>query len=138
RYYFEMLGGLAIISALPLAWLARRVGRWPVYIGLAALLLFTLFSYSLPRIGVLHRFDWVSPDLIQAVEGRREGDRPVVVVLKGSDVRWRAVGPLMAVTHPLLDSPIVAAIDNGTPGYREQILAHFPDRQVIDMTAVGN
>jgi hypothetical protein len=138
RYYYEMVGGLAIISALPLAWLARRWNRWAIYVALAVILVYGFVSYSIPRVGVLYRFNWVSPALIQAVEAKREGEQPVLVLLKGTDVRWRAVGPLMAVTSPLLDSEIVAAIDNGAAGYRDQIIANFPDRQVIDMTAVGN
>jgi len=138
RYYFEMLGPLALLSALPLAWLARRVGRWPVYAMLLLVLAFTLVTYSLPRIHVLHRFNWVSPQLIDAVNARREGDAPVLVLIKGADVKWRALGSLMAVTHPFLDSDIVAAVDNTMPGFRDQILARFPDRQVITMTAAGN
>jgi hypothetical protein len=138
RYYFEMVSGLSIISALPLAWLIRRWKRWPVYIALLVVLVYTLITYSLPRINVLHRFNWVSPELVAAVQAHRLGDQPVVVILSGTDVKWRALGGLMAVTSPLLDSDIVAAIDNTRPGYRDQILAHFPGRQVIDMTASGN
>jgi hypothetical protein len=138
RYYFEMVAPVAIISALPLAWIARRWRRWPVYVGLTLLLVATLFTYSLPRIHVLYRFNWVSPQLIQAVNRHREGDQPVLVIVRGQEVRWRALGPLMAVTSPMLDSDIVAAIDNTLPGVRERILANFPDRQVIEMTAEGN
>jgi 4-amino-4-deoxy-L-arabinose transferase-like glycosyltransferase len=138
RYYYEILGPLAIISALPLAWLARRVGRLPVYAALTLVLVVTLFNYSLPRINVLHRFNWVSPELIQAVEARREGDRPLLVIVSGTDVRWRALGSLMAVTNPLLDSDIVAAIDNTPLGDHDAIIAQFPGRQVIQMTASAN
>jgi hypothetical protein len=140
RYYYEMLAPLAIISALPLAWLARRFNRWLVYVSLFAVLIVTLFTYSLPRVHVLYRFNWVSPQLVDAVNARREpdSDRPVLVLIKGSNVLWRALGSLMAETSPLLDSDIVAAIDNTTPGFRQQILDKFPDRQVIEMTAEGN
>ena len=138
RYYFEILGPLSILSALPIAWLARRWRRWPVYGVLAVMLVVTLFSYSLPRINVLYRFNWVSPELIQAVEAKRTDDRPVLVLLTGSDIKWRALGSLMAITTPMLDSDIVAAIDTTQPGQREAILEQFPDRQVIEMTASGN
>ncbi|MBZ0288062.1 MAG: hypothetical protein K8I30_10645, partial [Anaerolineae bacterium] len=138
RYYYEMVGPLAIISAILLAWLARRLGRWLVYIALFAMLIVTLFTYSLPRIHVLYRFNWVSPELVEAVNERREGDQPVLVLIEGSNVLWRALGSLMAETSPLLDGDIVAAIDNTTPGFRQQILDKFPDRQVIEMTAEGN
>ncbi len=98
----------------------------------------TLFGYSLPRTNVLYRFNWVSPELIQAVEAKRTDDRPVLVLLTGSDIKWRALGSLMAITTPMLDSDIVAAIDTTQPGQREAILEKFPDRQVIEMTASGN
>ncbi|MBC6938195.1 MAG: hypothetical protein DWB42_20525, partial [Chloroflexi bacterium] len=74
RYYFEGLGALAILSAVPLAHLARR-RRWPVYAALAVVLVFSLYAYSTPRITPLYRFNWVSPELIEAVEARREDDR---------------------------------------------------------------
>ncbi len=138
RYYFEGLGGLAILTGAPVAWLARRWRRWPVYAAFAALLLVTLYAYSTPRITPLYRFNWVSPELIEAVEARREDDRPVLVLIGGTDVRWRAYGSLMAGTSPYLDSDIVAAWDTRAPGLREQILARFPDRQVIEMTAERN
>ncbi len=138
RYYFEMLAPLALISAVPVAWLARRLGRLPVYLLLALALGNSFFLYSLPRIEVLYRFNWVSPEMIEAVEARREDDRPVLVLLEGADIRWRALGPLMAITSPHLDSDIVAGIDNTQPGFRAQVLARFPDRQIIEMTAQGN
>jgi hypothetical protein len=138
RYYFEMVAPLALISALPLAWLARRWKRWPVYGLVTIALVYFLVIYSLPRVNVLRRFNWVSPELIAAVQSHREGNEPVLVLIKGADVRWRALGSLMAVTSPLLDSDIVAAIDNTSPGFRDQILDRFPDRQIIEMTAAGN
>lgn len=137
RYYFEGLGALAILSAVPLAHLARR-RRWPVYAALAVVLVFSLYAYSTPRITPLYRFNWVSPELIEAVEARREDDRPVLVLVAGSEVRWRALGPLMAITSPYLDSDIVVAWDTLAEGVRENILARFPDRQVIEMTAQAN
>ena len=50
----------------------------------------------------------------------------------------------MAVTSPYLDSDIVGAWNyqagNGNSGdsVRQQIIARFPGRQVIDMDATGN
>ncbi len=137
RYYFEGLTAAALLSALPLAALARRWRRWPVYAGLTALLLYSLYAYSTPRITPLYRFNYVTPELNAAVEARRDG-RPALVIVTGSEVRWRALGSLMAVTSPFLDSDIVAAIDNMQPGVRDAILARFPDRQVIELYAAGN
>lgn len=138
RYYFEALTALTLLSALPLGWLARRGLRLFVYGVLGAALIYSLYAYSTPRISVLYRFNRVGQDLIAQVEARREGDRPVLVVVNGTDVRWRAYGSLMAVTSPYLDSDIVAAWNYGDDTVREQIIAQFPDRQVIEMSANGN
>jgi len=138
RYYFEALGALALISAIPLAWLMKHVGRLPVYIVLGAVLIYSLYAYSQPRIDVLYRFNWISPQLVEAVDQRREPDRKVLVLVSGQDVRWRAYGSLTVKTSPLLDSDIVVAWDTGGAGVRDSILKLFPDRQVIELTAQGN
>ena len=143
RYYYEALSALAIISALPIAWLAHRTSRNVIYPILAALLLWSFYSYSMPRITALEGFNNITGDLIEAVEERRiSDDIPVLVVVTNSpdgDARWRSFGALMAVTDPHLDSDIVVAWDYA-PGtrIRTQILSRFPDRQVIDMQAAGN
>jgi hypothetical protein len=87
---------------------------------------------------VLYRFNWISPQLVEAVDKRRQGDRPVLVLVSGSDVRWRAYGSLTVKTSPYLDSDIVVAWDTGGQGVRDSILKMFPDRQVIEMQAVAN
>ncbi len=137
RYYFEALGAFALISAIPLAWLMKRIGRLPVYIVLVAVLVYSLYAYSQPRIDVLYRFNWISPQLVEAVDRRREGERSVLVVVSGSDVRWRSYGSLTVKTSPFLDSDMVVAWDNGG-GTREALLKEFPDRQVIELQAVAN
>jgi hypothetical protein len=138
RYYFEALGALALISAIPLAWLMKRTGRLPVYIVLGAVLIYSLYAYSQPRIDVLYRFNWISPQLVEAVDQRREPDRKVLVLVSGQDVRWRAYGSLTVQTSPFLDSDIVVAWDTGGTGVRESLLKLFPDRQVIELTAQAN
>ncbi len=140
RYYYEALTACALLAALPLGWLAAGGRWWRIGVGggLVVALLVSLYGYSMPRISPLYRFNWVSPALIEAVEARREGERPVLVLITGEDVRWRAYGALMASTSPYLDSPIVAAWDTGGSGVRDAILSAFPDRQVILMTADRN
>lgn len=138
RYYYEMLGAFALLSAIPLGWLARRFDRLSVYIVFAGLMVYSLMGYSKPRIEPLYRFNWVSPELIEAVNSRRTGDATVLVIVQGTDVRWRSYGSLMVSTSPYLDSDIVAAWDNQQPGMRDAIIALFPGRQVIQMTADGN
>lgn len=137
RYYYEALAAAALLTALPLAWLAQRA-RLPLYAGLAALLLWSLYSYSTPRIEALHGFNFISRDLLEEIETRRESEGPLLVIVNGADVRWRAMGTLMAVTNPYLDSDIVVAWDYQVPGVREGILARLGDRQIIEMDAIGN
>lgn len=138
RYYFEALTALSIISALPLARLMRRVGRLPVYALLAVVLIYSLYVYSTPRIMALHGFNLISREILDGVEARRTDDEPVLVIITGGDVRWRALGELMTVTSPYLDSDIVMAWDNLQPGVREAIVARFPNRPIIEMEADGN
>jgi FlaA1/EpsC-like NDP-sugar epimerase len=143
RYYYEALTAAAVLSALPLAYLLRFVPRLLLYSVLTLVLVVSLFSYSLPRVQVLYRFNFIGQDILDEIEIRREGEKPVLILINGTDsgdnrVRWRALGTLMAVTSPFFDSDIVAAWDYGADGVRDQILARFPDRQIIEMDAVGN
>ncbi len=141
RYYYEALPALAILSAVPLGWIARGRLRGAVYGLLAAALVYSFVTYSLPRIGVLYRYNQISPALIEGVQARRDGDRPVLALVNGTNVRWRSFGALMAVTSPYLDSAIVAAWNyRGATSdeVRAQILARFPDWQVIELEALEN
>ena len=137
RYYFEGLFAAALISALPIVWLAQRTRKSLVYGLFAAVLLVSLVINTLPRVSVLTGFNLMDRRLIEAVEARREPGREVLVIVTGEDVRWRSYGELMVVTSPYLDSPIVAA-RSSTSLPRASILERFPDRQVIDMVAQEN
>ncbi|MBZ0301528.1 MAG: hypothetical protein K8J31_17410, partial [Anaerolineae bacterium] len=86
----------------------------------------------------LYRFNFITPEPIEGVMARRTSSEPVLVIVRGEDVRWRALGTLMSVTSPYLDSDIVVAWDYLQPGVREDIEARFPDRQIIEMQAEGN
>ncbi len=141
RYYYEALTAAALLTALPLGWIARKAGRLWTYPVLLALMVFTLFHYSTPRIEALYRFNNISPELVQQVDELRTDDRPVLVIVIGDTsgenrVRWRSYGSLMAVTNPYLNSDIVVARDFG--GRREAFEAMFPDRQVLILVAQGN
>lgn len=138
RYYYEGLLSLALLSALPLAWIIQRVKRYHlVYAGFAVLLALSFFNYSLPRVGVLHGFNLINRELEAALEERREPGRDVLVLVDGEDVRWRSYGELMALTSPYLDSEVVVARVT-SPENREAIIARFPDRQIIEIHAVQN
>ncbi len=109
-----------------------------LYAVFAALLVYSFITYSLPRIGVLRGFNHVNRERIAEIEARREPGRDLLVIVNGTDVRWRAFGALMAVTSPYLDSPIVAAWNfQDSSTLRDDIIARFPDRQVIDLRAQG-
>ncbi len=137
RYYFEALVPLALISALPLASLARRFGRWIVFGSVVALLVASLLGYSLPRIGSLTGFNNVSRAWIEAAYARQTDGRPLLVIVTGPRLSWRALGSFMAVTSPYLDSEIVAVfnrvVDASDDGLRDRVMALFPDRQVVDL-----
>ena len=86
----------------------------------------------------LYGFNFISRETIEGVEARRTGDDPVLVIVSGENVRWRALGALMSVTSPYLDSDIVMAWDSLQPGVREAIVERFPDREIVEMAAEGN
>lgn len=137
RYYFEGLYAAALLSALPIVWLARRTRKSLVYGAFAAVLVASLALYTLPRVGVLTGFNLMDRRLIEAVEARIEPGREALVIVTGDDVRWRSYGELMALTSPYLDSPVVAARASQSIS-REDILARFPNRQVIDLIGIEN
>lgn len=138
RYYAEGLTAAALLSALPLAWLARRGGAWRVIVavGLIAALAWSYFGYSVPRISALRGYNRVTRQVIDGVMARREGDRPVLVLVTSRDARWRTRAALWTLGSPFLESDIeVALVDTALPNARESILARLPGRQVIDMGA---
>lgn len=141
RYYYEALSAAAILTALPIAWIAEQIGKKFVYAAFLGLCIFTLYFYSTPRIDALYRYNKISPDIINGVKEHRVNDKPILVIVGGATsgddrVRWRAYGALMSVTSPYLDSDIVVVRDFG--GNRDKFIAQFPDRQVIDMLAKGD
>jgi 4-amino-4-deoxy-L-arabinose transferase-like glycosyltransferase len=143
RYYFEGLASFSILSALPIAYVARHWNRLIIYIVVALILVYSLADYSLSRVTVLTEFNRINQGLIDDIKARQEGDTPLLVLMNGAlsgdnRVRWRALGTLMAVTSPYLDSEIIGAWDYDSPEARAEILASFPNRQVIEMYASGN
>ena len=143
RYYVEGLTSFAILTALPIAYIARQWNRAIIYAVLAIVLGYSFVSYSLPRVRVLTEFNFINQKLINDIQSLQEDDRALLVLVKGApsgdnQVRWRSLGTLMAVTSPYLDSEIVGAWDYDSPEARAEILARFPDRQVIEMVANGN
>ncbi len=143
RYYFEGLTAFAILSALPLAYLARHRNRIVIYLMTGSILIYSFMTYSLPRVEVLYRFNRINQELIDEIKARQVDDTPILVLVSGDvsgddRVRWRALGTLMVVTSPYLDSEIVGAWDYNNPEANEQIRADYPNRQVIEMSARGN
>lgn len=142
RYYFEALTAAAILSAIPLGWLITRLktravpfGTHAVYTLMALVCLWSFFTYSTPRIDALRGYNRVSGAYLDAINARRQTDKPLLVLATGEKpVRWRATGVLMAQTHPDLDGDIVVAWDDTeNPDTRQNILDRFPDREVIEI-----
>jgi 4-amino-4-deoxy-L-arabinose transferase-like glycosyltransferase len=145
RYYFEMLSGAVIISALPIAWLIRQLKRPEYKLGVygvvLAVCIWSLVIYSTPRIDALRGFNRITPALIQEVDRHRKTDKPLLVLVtgeKGVLPSWRSYGALMAATSPYLDSDIiVAGFDERGLNNRPDIVAQFPDREIIEMGATN-
>jgi MFS family permease len=142
RYYYEALAAAALLTALPLGWLAQRLSRPLTYALLLLISVAGLYHYSTPRIMALYGYNLIERELVDQVEARRQDERSVLVLVNGETsgdqrVRWRAYGALMGVTSPYLNSPIVVARDYGGRS-REQLLMLFPDRQIIELFAVEN
>jgi hypothetical protein len=137
RYYYEAVGAAVLLSALPLAMLARRGPRWRAltYVLLAAACLYSYTQYSVPRISALRGFNRVTGEVLAGIEQRREAARPpVLVIVSGQDARWRTRGALMAISSPFLDADIeVAYHEGGDPAVRAQILSRAEGRQIIEM-----
>jgi hypothetical protein len=140
RYYYEALGAAAILTALPLGWLAQRVGRWLILPALLALSIFTLYFYSTPRIDTLYHFNFVRGDLLTQVREEAVDERPILVIVNGPTqpdserVRWQSYGALLAVMSPYFDSEIVVVRDTG--GLHDELIATYPNRQVVELDAV--
>ena len=136
RYYAEGLSAAAVLSALGLAWLMRRGGawRWIVPVGLAFALAWSYFGYSVPRVSALRGYNRVTREIINGVLARREGDRPVLVIVNGVDARWRTRAALWTLGSPFLDGEIETALAQDERA-RDSILARLPGRQVIEMSA---
>lgn len=140
RYYFEGIGAAALLSAVPLGMLAARgrIWRWGVYAVLAGVIALAAANYTIPRLSILRGFNGVNAAVLDAVNERRQTERPLLVILSGDGMTWRANGTLMTVTGPYLDTDIVLARDRADGRYREAILDRFPGREVIDMEGEGS
>jgi len=142
QLYFIVLAAFLIwLFRLIFDWIARRVKwtarhPWPVYALLAVTLIYSLYAYSAPRIESLYRYNVVNGDQIATLKALRDG-RPVLILVSGQDVRWRAYAAFTAQTSPYLDSDIIAALINDD-NTRAQIIAQFPGRQVLNMTGTVN
>ncbi len=150
RYYFEALSAFAILSALPIVrlsdYLGSRLKTFPnrmfTYTAFAVLLAWSFRTYSIPRIESLHGYNQMSRHLLESVEERRINDQPILVIANApiGSLRWRSIGPLMAMTGPYFEEDIVVAWDYGQNAtiIRQQIIERFPDRQIIEMGVQGN
>ncbi len=135
RYYMEGLAAAALLAAIFPGWLAGLGHRWRagVYTLLLAVTLWSAARYTLPRLYLLRGFNHVTQARIDQVHTLRQTDQPAVVILTGSGMTWRANGTLMGVTGPYLDDDIVLARDRADGRFRDEILARFPDREIIDL-----
>ena len=138
RYYMEALPAFAILSALGLAFLRQHLGNRIVFPFLGAVLAFTLFSYTLPRLKILHGFNGVSLQKLEVLEPYRAMDAPILVIVMGDAISWRAGGTYMVMTSPYLDSEIVLARDKSNGLFRDDLRRLFADRVIVWMVGNGD
>jgi 4-amino-4-deoxy-L-arabinose transferase-like glycosyltransferase len=144
RYWYEAIGAVSLLSALPVAWLLRQRALRLVTVGVFVLLLgWSYVNYSVPRVSVLKGFNEVSTKKLALLDAYRTDDRPVLLVVHGPStgdqrVLWRAYSTYIAVTSPFLDSDVVAArVYTEEPAMRDALVALFPDRLIVEADAVG-
>lgn len=147
RYYSEAVTALSLIAALGFVGIARLIGRTgfnsrrAIFAGYAAfsvLLVWSLFSYSLPRIDALRHFNRVSDIPLEHLEAIREDERPVLILattVANSPLRWRSYGTFMSQTRYDLSGDIVAAWNYSPDSetLRSDLFAMFPEHQVIEL-----
>ncbi|MEL7234330.1 MAG: glycosyltransferase family 39 protein [Chloroflexota bacterium] len=135
RYYFEGMAAAALVTAILPGWLAARsrIARAGVYVALVLFTGYFAVTYTFPRIRLLHSYNHVTQARIDEINAMRQTDKPVVVILSGDDMTWRSNGTLMGVTGPYLDTDIVLARDRTDGRYRDDIIAMFPDREIIEL-----
>lgn len=145
RYYYEALSAAAILSALPIGyayrWLkGRRALRAALVALVVGLCLWSLTQYSAPRIRALTGFNHITRGFVEAVEARRVGDAPLLVLVTSDSARrWRSHGALMAVSQPDHSGDLVVAwYDAGRDDIRRAIEARFPSHQVVELLARGD
>jgi hypothetical protein len=144
RYWYEAIGLVCLLSALPIAALMRVRGlRWIVGMAFVVLVAWSYAFYSVPRVSVLYQFNNVSLANLALLDSVRVDERPILLLVYGDStgdnrVSWRAYSTYIAVTSPYLDSEVVAArIADGNEALRDAVVAMFPERQVIEVNASG-
>ncbi len=138
RYYMEALPAFAILSALGLAFLRQRLGNRLVIPLFGAVLMWTAFTYTYPRLSILRGFNGVSLEKLAVLEPYRTANVPLLVVVTGEDISWRAGGTYMVMTTPQLDSEIVLARDRNDGLFHEELRRLFADRVVVWMVGNGD
>jgi 4-amino-4-deoxy-L-arabinose transferase-like glycosyltransferase len=140
RYYFEMIGALALLSARAfvalVAYVAERLRRrglsWPAAqttSSLAILLVVTLLSlhsarnFSQARFDEFHDWYGINRDRLDTAQSAGLHNAIVFVTVRS----WSEYAPFFLETAPSLDGDVIYAIDRG-PHVDRRVLADFPGR----------
>ncbi|HEX5166619.1 MAG TPA: glycosyltransferase family 39 protein, partial [Thermomicrobiales bacterium] len=141
RYYFEIIGALALLSARAFvalaAYLAERLRRngltWQTAqatSSLAILLVVTLLSlhsarnFSQARFDEFHNWYGINRDGIETVQSANLSNAIVFVTAPS----WTVYAPFFLESAPALDGDVIYAIDRG-PDANRRLLADFPGRE---------
>jgi 4-amino-4-deoxy-L-arabinose transferase-like glycosyltransferase len=127
RYYYEALPALTILSAVGLAWLARRLKSPAAGAALLAGLLCVNVAFYLPgRFDDLRGLYGITRAPLEVLAAHQRSDALVIVRAE----RWLEYSALLAQNSPWLDGPLVVARDVD-PATTAQVLALYPERQVL-------
>jgi hypothetical protein len=144
RYYYESLFSLTILTAAGIAWLAGlpvkpgsawgrpqgygRIRQIAVIVGVGALIALNLIFYTPDRIGGMRGLYGTSRQQLEPFRVSGEGvTTPALVVVDSEN--WRAYAGLLALSHPMLDSPYIFIWSRG-PKSNAFIAEAFPERSV--------
>jgi hypothetical protein len=136
RYYYEALPGLAITSALGVAWLGGWIGnasRWlfqrrVASVVLAFLLILINITMYLPlRIGGMHGLYGVDRSAQLPVENADLGQSLIIVHTVES---WYEYGVLITLGPPYMEGDLLLAISRGIEK-DEELMGYYPELPVF-------
>jgi hypothetical protein len=136
RYYYESLPGLAITSALGIAWLGgwlsessrwKRIRRGASLALLLILLLINTTMYLPQRLGGMHGLYKVMRSALEPVQ---EADLGKTLLIVHTSETWYEYGRLITLGPPFIDGDLILALSRGS-GRDHQVIEAYPEHEVV-------